>query len=75
MKVRAELQLTLAEPGRDRSIELDLEQGATVGHALGRLGLKEGDVGLVVRNGISLEAHEALRDGDILLIFPPLSGG
>ncbi|NPV70187.1 MAG: hypothetical protein HPY55_06015 [Firmicutes bacterium] len=70
-----ELQLTLALDQPGGVFELLVEDDATVEHVLKRLGLEYDQVGLIVRNGLSLEAGDVLRDGDILMVFPPLSGG
>jgi molybdopterin converting factor subunit 1 len=70
---------------RDRvgfdSIELELEDGATVGSAIERIGRDHPDVHdyrgrmMTARNREYVREDMRLRDGDEVALFPPVSGG
>lgn len=55
--------------------EFELEEGATVGELLGRLGLGRDRPYLVTRQGRATRLAEALSDGDRLMVAPFYSGG
>lgn len=53
----------------------DIPEGETVAGVLDRLGLsREQDMILLV-NGLHAREGRVLEEGDVLYIFPPLSGG
>ncbi|QKY20186.1 MoaD/ThiS family protein [Halolamina sp. CBA1230] len=79
----------LAEAAGDRTVEVDVEDDATVGDALESLlaakpalreraltddGELRGDVNLL-KNGESVDAGASVQAGDELALFPPVSGG
>ncbi len=55
--------------------EVSLEEGATVGSLLDRLGIPPGVVKLVFVNGVHATGRTALHDGDRVGVFPPVAGG
>jgi molybdopterin converting factor small subunit len=54
---------------------IDLPPGATVLHALRRLGIPDDAPRIVLVNGHDAEDGQALAPGDVVSAFPPLSGG
>jgi len=52
-----------------------VHEGATVAQVIDLLGLRLGEVWLVKRGDQLLDLDESLRDGDELLLIPPVGGG
>ncbi|MCF8063585.1 MAG: MoaD/ThiS family protein [Deltaproteobacteria bacterium] len=79
MKVDIQLFASLgryAPSGKgDASHAVTLEQGATVGALLDRLGVPAGVVKLVFVNGVHATGETVLHDGDRVGVFPPVAGG
>jgi len=88
MRVRVRLVSLLREAVGSRELELELEDGATLGDLLEALygrfprlreiveGLeKRGLNVLFMVNGSTAALGERLRDGDVVTILPPASGG
>ena len=57
-----------------RKKEHTLEGTHTVQQALDELGLSP-ETHLVVRDGVLLNEHEPLKDGDVVKLVPVISGG
>jgi molybdopterin converting factor small subunit len=57
------------------SVVLDLPPGATVGVAMGALGIPGDLECLKVVNGLDAEPDHPLADGDVVTVCPPLVGG
>ena len=55
--------------------EIEVQEGAAVGQVIELLGLRLGEVWLVKRGDQLLDLEESLRDGDELLLIPPVGGG
>ena len=55
--------------------EIEVHEGATVAQVIDLLGLRLGEVWLVKRGDQLLDLDESLRDGDELLLIPPVGGG
>ncbi len=74
MRIRVRLRGGLAQgpPGDGTSIEL--EDGATVGAVLDRLGLPAATCVCTV-NGAVATRSTPLRDGDRVEVHPPMAGG
>jgi len=58
-----------------KTLELDLEEPATLGAALHRLGIPECEVAIVITNGNRSPQDAPLRDGDDIQLFPAIGGG
>ena len=59
------------EVTRESVAWLDLRLGDTVGEVLARLGIPDGEVSNVFRNGRLAAPGDALEPGDRLGVFPP----
>lgn len=84
MRVTLKLYATLtdhlpAHARRDNAMQLDLPDAATITDAIAPFGLPPRLVHLVLVNGVFVppqeRANRALRDGDVLAIWPPIAGG
>jgi molybdopterin converting factor small subunit len=58
-----------------RELELDLREEATIQDLIDQLPVRDRVYLYVVRDGIRLDQDARLRDGDELLVFPPVTGG
>jgi molybdopterin converting factor small subunit len=56
-------------------LELDLRENATTQDAVNQLPVRDRVYLYVVRDGMRLSQDARLRDGDTLLVFPPVTGG
>jgi len=79
-KLYASLTVYLPEAARrDNQVSLDLAEGATVGQIIAPLGMPEKLVHLVLVNGVYIQPEQrlshALKEGDVLAIWPPIAGG
>jgi len=54
---------------------LNLHEGSSIEDALGILGIKERIYIVTVRNGSLAKFSDKLKDGDKLVVFPPIGGG
>lgn len=59
--------------GAVMSVELD--EGATFGDLLLRIGIPHKEVKLALLNGIPCTIDQVLQDGDTLSLFPAIGGG
>ncbi len=81
MTITVKLFASYRELLGEEEILLDLEEGACVGDALSLLKLRfpvlvdQGYSPLTACNLEHVSKRHALRDGDELAIFPPVSGG
>ncbi len=58
------------EVSRESVVRLDVHPGNTVGDALRRLSIADGEVSNVFRNGRLAAREDALKPGDRLGVFP-----
>ena len=58
-----------------RELTLELGEDATVGDLLSSVTVKDKDYLYIVREGIRLTPSSRLRDGDEILLIPPIAGG
>ena len=70
--LRQHLSSSEKRPEGDR---WDMPEGETVKGALDRLGLPGDQEMILLVNGRHAREDSILEDGDVLFIFPPLSGG
>jgi molybdopterin converting factor small subunit len=79
MKIQVRLFASLGryapsgEGAEDHAVTL--EEGATVGVLLDRLGVPAGVVKLIFVNGVHATPETVLRSGDRVGVFPPVAGG
>jgi sulfur carrier protein ThiS len=79
-KLFAMLQDYLPQEGRkDNALLLDLDDGTTIVQVIERFGLPQKSCHLVLVDGNFVppaeRATRALRDGEVLAIWPPIAGG
>lgn len=80
LKLFASLTAHLPAEARFRyRTDLDLEEGATVEAVIQRQGIPPGQCAIVLVDGVWVaqgdRAARALRDGEVLAIWPPVAGG
>ena len=75
MKVRVKLYGSSGGGLEKSEFVLDLREDATVQDAINRLPVRDRLYLYVVRNGMRLDEGARLRDGDELVVFPPVAGG
>jgi sulfur carrier protein ThiS len=84
MRVTLKLYATLtdylpASARRENLVPLDLADSATIASVIEPLGIPPRLVHLVLVNGVYVpppeRASHALREGDVLAIWPPIAGG
>jgi molybdopterin converting factor small subunit len=83
MRVKFKLFATLADylpqPNKTNEIELDVAPGTTIESMVEQYNLPRGMVHLVLVNGLYVEpaarSTTALKEGDVLAIWPPIAGG
>ena len=56
-------------------IPLEIPEGASVSHAIEKLGMKDWEVGLVLINGTHATKESILKDQDQLTLIAPIVGG
>jgi molybdopterin converting factor small subunit len=76
VKMMGALRSKLPAGSQGNTAHLDLESGATVSNFLEKLGLPTGQVHLVMVNGeMDHDKTRALKEGDEVVLFPPVAGG
>lgn len=80
LKLFAMLQDYLPPEGRqNNALRLDLDEGSTIAHVIARFALPPKYCHLVLVDGHFVppaeRAGRALRDGEVLAIWPPIAGG
>jgi molybdopterin synthase catalytic subunit len=76
MNVRVRLFAGLRERAGTGAVEVDVEEGATVGDVWPLLALGDEPSGLLyARNRVYVERSEVVQAGDELAFIPPVSGG
>jgi molybdopterin converting factor small subunit len=71
----ATLRAYLPPGTRGDHVVLDVPDGTTVGQVVDSLRIPSGLERLTVVNGRDAAPDQALADGDVLSLFPPLAGG
>ena len=54
---------------------VELEEGATIGQALGKLKIPNDLPMITLVNGLHRTFDDCLKPGDVLSVFPPVAGG
>ena len=84
MKIEFKLYASLgqylpAEVRQDNRMPLDIAEGATIGEVIEPFSLPQKLVHLVLVNGVYVPPEQrfthALKEGDVLAIWPPIAGG
>lgn len=75
MRVRVKLFGAPQHALRVEELTLNLEESATVKDVLDRLSVEDRTYLYTVREGLRLTEDAPLRDGDELMVFPPITGG
>lgn len=74
MKIEVRLFATLREE-RGKVMDLEVEEGSTVGDILDLLKIDQDFVALLLVNGKDGKFDTVLKEGDVLSLFPPVGGG
>ncbi len=61
--------------GGEKRMEVEVEDGTTVGAFLARIGITKDEAWNAALNGQLVYPEDQLIDGAVLLIFPPIAGG
>jgi molybdopterin converting factor small subunit len=75
LRVKVKLYGASAGGLEKSELELDLRENATTQDAVNQLPVRDRVYLYVVRDGMRLSQDARLRDGDTLLVFPPVTGG
>jgi molybdopterin converting factor small subunit len=75
MKVSVRLRGNLRHPGAPEIHVVEVDEGAMVGDLIGLLGLRPGEVWLVMLDGQLVDTDRPLQPGDELSLVPPVGGG
>lgn len=79
MKIEVQLYATLSQylpkGARNRKAMMEFDDGLTVDKVIDQLGIPKEQPNMVLVNGIHAQDDLALKDGDVLAVFPPLAGG
>ncbi len=74
MEIKVRLFATLRE-NRDKELQLSLSEGVTPADIFVKLEIAKEDVAILLVNGRDGSPGQALKDGDVVSIFPPVGGG
>ncbi len=72
--IEIEFNLRLAER-RERRQKLDIGESINVPQLEAKLGLKHGDVGMLLINGAWARLDSVIKNGDYVQIYPYMEGG
>ena len=77
MKLNVELQVYLQEysPSGAAKFEYELADGATVMTLVDALGVPDELANIVIVSGENTDPKHVLKDGDEVILIPPLAGG
>lgn len=74
MKIEVRLFATFRQ-GREKKQMLELEEGTTIIQILQILNIPQEEVAILLLNGFDGSIDRALKDNDVLSLFPPVGGG
>ena len=72
--IEVEFNLRLAER-RERRQTLDIGESLSLAQLEAKLGLKHGDVGMLLINGAWAPLGSIIKDGDFVKLYPYMEGG
>jgi molybdopterin synthase sulfur carrier subunit len=75
VRLFATLTAFLPPQSRDGAVTLDLPSGSTVHDAMQRLGIPAEMERVALLNGGDATPESSLHPGDVVTVFPPLTGG
>jgi len=75
LKVKVKLYGASTSGLEKRELQLDLRENATAQDLVDQLPVRDRVYLYIVRDGMRLAQDARLRDGDELLVFPPVTGG
>lgn len=75
MRVKIKLYGASTSGLEKSELQLDLREDATTQDLIDRLSVRDRVYLYVVRDGMCLAQDARLREGDELLVFPPVTGG
>jgi sulfur-carrier protein len=75
IKLFATLRDLLPPEAKDGAIIRDLAPGTNVGDVLSQLKVPDDGKLILLLNSVHADRHAALREGDVLAVFPPIAGG
>ena len=75
VKVFGLLVRSFPEYDRDRGMEIDLPDNATVKDLLAFLKISKAETGIVMVNGLAQEEGKKLKEGSLVYVFHAISGG
>ena len=61
--------------GRDKVTLLSADGFATAGDIIRRMEIPPEEVSILLINGFHKKPEDAVKDGDIIALFPPVGGG
>jgi len=74
MKVKVKLFASF-QTGRFEAEVREYPEPTTIGRVLAELNIPEPEVGILLLNAVHAKPQQALKDGDVLAIFPLVGGG
>lgn len=79
VKLFASLAEHLPQDAKDSAVQINLEDSATISSTLAEFSVPEELCHLVLLNGIFISPSQrkttAIADGDVVSVWPPVSGG
>jgi molybdopterin converting factor small subunit len=75
LKVKVKLYGASTSGLEKSELQLDLHENATAQDLVDQLPVRDRVYLYIVRDGMRLAQNARLRDGDELLVFPPVTGG
>ncbi len=77
MKLHVELQVYLQEysPNGDAKFDFEMVDGSTVMQLVDALGVPDELANIVIVSGENTDQSHKLKDGDHVILIPPLAGG
>lgn len=58
-----------------KGLEIEIQDGASIGELVTHLGIPESKIGFVTANGCIVKADKTVREGDVIKVFQPIFGG